>query len=124
MAPHTRFLTVPRPGPNARLFLQDRRKPRRRATNPWAFRRRIPQPRSRFPRGAKLEGQRHLIHIAGVSAGQRRLPETSVDESLRENDLLTRMSGQMRSVLLASEAGEGLAPRIEVADDMREKFVP
>ena len=30
----------------------------------------------------------------------------------------------MRSVILASEADEGLAPRIDVADDMGEKFVP
>jgi hypothetical protein len=51
-------------------------------------------------------------------------PETSVDKSLCENNLLTWMSGQMRSVILAGEAGEGLAPRIEVADDMREKIVP
>ena len=76
-----------------------------------------------FLAAAKPEGQRDLIHIAGVSAGQRQLPEDRVDESLCENNLLARMSGQMRSVILPGETGEGRVPRIEMADDMGEKFV-
>src|SRR5215468_4260101 len=47
----------------------------------------------------------------------------SVNECLHENHLLTRMTGQMCSAILAAEASEGFALPVEMADQMRQKFV-
>ncbi|MGP0058588.1 MAG: MT-A70 family methyltransferase [Beijerinckiaceae bacterium] len=71
------------------------------------------------------EPERHgdLVHIAGGLARGPRLQEMSIDERLSENHLLARMCRQMRSAVLAAEAGERFAPPIEMPDNMREKYI-